>query len=141
LPTDAGRASISGSGLGDFPTDIDGNGYADQIFCDDRFAHTSDYADSLMPPRIFEIRDGASVDVSDSGRYGALFERDMNDNAWAAMLKNYDAQSNWDYPKKSAVASAAPGQCPKGQELVFANFPDPLIWFLSDAGYIKPRGR
>jgi hypothetical protein len=48
-----------GGGFGDFPTDIDGNGYADLIFSDDRFAYAfTDYADSLMPPRIFEIRGG-----------------------------------------------------------------------------------
>ena len=107
-----------------------------------------------MPPRIFEIRDGSSVDVSDSGRQRALLNRQMKDaeaacamhnnggcaafvadavrlgqvdNAWAAMLKNFEAKSNWDYPKTSAVASAAPGPCSKGQEPVFASFPDALI--------------
>jgi hypothetical protein len=78
---------------------------------------------------------GCAAFVADAARLGQF------DSAWAAMLKNYEAKSNWDYPKKCNVAGAAPGQCPKGQEQSFAKFPDALTWFLTDAGYIKPPAR
>jgi hypothetical protein len=153
-----------GSGIGDFPKDIDGNGFADLVLADDRFAYAfTFYAASRMPPRIFEIHDGAAVDVSASGHYDALFQHDldeargpclMHDNgacaayvadaarlgnyadAWRLMLANYDAKSTWDYPAKCNTTEVN-GQCPKGAETKFANFPDALQWFLADKGYIK----
>jgi hypothetical protein len=158
--------SWDGGGIAGFPTDIDGNGYADFVFSDNRFAYAfTDYADSRMPPMIYEIRGGAAVDVSDSGRYRALFEKDMQetqaacedhnnggcaayaadaarlgmfDMAWDAVLKNYDPKSDWDYPAKCNV-ERTDGVCPDNAETKFANFPEALMWFLEDTGYIKPK--
>ncbi len=155
-----------GGGLGSFPTDIDGDGYADMVFSDDRFAYAfTNYAESRMPPRVFEIRNGAAQDVSASGRYRPLYEEDMKEaqrdcamhnngacaafvadaahlglfgRAWEEMLTNYDAKSDWDYPTKCNVVTAD-GQCPKDEVQKFTNFPDALAWFLAETGYTKPR--
>jgi hypothetical protein len=158
--------SWDGGGLGGFPTDIDGDGYADFVFSDDRFAYAfTDYADSFMPPRIFEIRGAAAAEVTDSGRYRALFEKDMQDaessclnhnnggcaalaadaarlgafdRAWQIVFKNYDSKSDWQYPAKCDRPNPG-GNCPQGAETKFANFPEALAWFLADKGYVKPK--
>lgn len=155
-----------GGGLANFPADIDGDGRGELVFSDDRFAYAfTNYADSRMPPRVFQVRNGTAVEVSASGRYRTLYETDMMraqaecvmhnnggcaafvadavrlglfEGAWEEMLKNYDPKSDWEYPAKCNVA-LADGQCPKGQEAKFANFPDALAWFLEDKGYTKPR--
>src|SRR5262249_1689991 len=125
----------------------------------------TDYADSFMPPRLFEIRGAAAADMSDSGHYKALFEKDMEmakaaclahnnggcaayaadaarpgqfDPAWGLGLKNYDAKSDWQYPAKCSRAKIN-GLCPNDAEVPFMNFPDALSWFLTETGYVKPK--
>ena len=156
-----------GDGLSAFPADIDGDGYADFVFSDDRFAYAfTDYADSYMPPRIFQIHGTEAMEFSQSKSFHMLFEKDMHeaeggcikhnngacaayaadaarlgqfDRAWDMVLKNYDPKSDWIYPTKCNAAVGESGRCPKDQEVKFANFPDALMWFLADTGYIAAK--
>jgi uncharacterized protein YecT (DUF1311 family) len=155
--------SFEGDTLGDFPKDVDGDGTPDLVMSDDRFAYAfSYYADSYMPPRVFNILHGAVVDVSAQPRYAKLFRQDMkgaqdacmkhsnggcaafvadasrlglHDWAWRIMLANYDATASWSWPTQCLVAAAA-GACPKDQQQSFSNLPDALQAFLTQTGYV-----
>jgi hypothetical protein len=154
----------AGAMFNGFPKDIDGDGVRDFVVRDDRFAYAfTDYADSVLPPRILHIADGAVADVSADARYALVYRRALNraregcrarnngacaayvaaaarlgryEAAWAFMLAHYDKDRRWFYPAKCNVARVD-GDCPKGQETEFDAFPDALAWFLEDIGYVK----
>ena len=64
-----------GDALSAFPTDIDGDGVLDLVFYDQRFAYAfAPYADSLMPPRVFNLVGGRTSEVSGDPRFQKLFE-------------------------------------------------------------------
>jgi hypothetical protein len=69
--------TFDGEPFDKFPTDVDGDGVADIVHYDDRFAYQFGcYACSWMPPRIFNVRNGKVTDVSAEPRYRKLFEAD-----------------------------------------------------------------
>ena len=57
------------------------------------------------------------------------------DKAWAEMLGAYDRQSDWPLPADCRVA-LVDSQCPQGQAIEYANYPDALRAFLVRGGYI-----
>lgn len=60
-----------------FPKDIDGDGVADFVLSDDRFAYAFDnFADSWRPPRIFALHGGALAEESDSRHFDAFYRQD-----------------------------------------------------------------
>jgi hypothetical protein len=86
-----------GEPLGTFPTDVDGDGVADVLDQDDRFAYAFGcYACSWMPPRIFNVRKGQVIDVSAEPRYRKLFEADYP-RAKEACGRPTEADSNAGY--------------------------------------------
>jgi hypothetical protein len=66
--------------------------------------------------------------VADGVRLGRF------DEAWAFMLAHYNRKDDWDYPKR-CTARIVEFQC-KGMEIMPADFPQSLKWFLEDNGYI-----
>jgi len=80
-----------------FPMDVDGDGVADIVQPDSRFAYRFDcYACSWMPPRIFNVRRGQLIEVSAEPRYRKLFEADYAE-AKDACGKPTAADSNAGY--------------------------------------------
>ncbi len=154
--------SWDGEPLAKFPTDIDGDGVVDLIFNDERFAYVfAPYAMSFMPPRVFNVVAGRTVEVSSEPRYQKLFEDQLDDartnciahnngacagyvalasrlgrrdEAWQTMLQSYDQTGGWSLPTVCTAARIS-GSCPTGSEVTFKSFPAALAWFLIDAGY------
>ena len=119
-------ATVEGLALADFPKDLDGDGVADLVLPDDRFAYAfTFFAGSYMPPRVWNVANGQVVDVSAQPRYAAIFRKDMagaetyckqhangacaafvadaarlgqRDRAWPIMVANWDQTTNWDWP-------------------------------------------
>jgi hypothetical protein len=144
------------------PVDIDGDGAVDFVFVDQRFLYAFGcFACGHAPPQIMNVIDGRVKDVSTTPGFRALFEKDMAeakegcaggenavcagyvadgarlgrfDEAWAFMLAHYKRNDDWDYPKRCTARIVA-FQC-KGVEIVPADFPQSLKWFLEDNGYI-----
>jgi hypothetical protein len=158
--TDLG--SWDGEPLSAFPKDIDGDGTPDLVFNDQRFAYTfSPYAMSFMPPRVFNVIGGRSVEVSGEPRYRKLFEDQLDaakngclshnngacagyvaiasrlgqrDDAWQIMLQSYDQSTGWSLPSACRTIEVN-GVCPKDEGITFKSYPAALAWFLVDAGY------
>jgi uncharacterized protein/curved DNA-binding protein CbpA len=154
--------SWDGAPLATFPKDVDGDGVVDLVFNDERFAYAfAPYAMSVMPPRVFNVVGGRTVEVSNEVRYRKLYEdqRDAaktnclahnngacagyvaiasrlggRDEAWQTMLGAYDHTSGWLFPTACQTVKVQ-GACPKGEEITFRSFPAALGWFLVDAGY------
>jgi uncharacterized protein YecT (DUF1311 family) len=134
----------------------------DLVFNDERFAYVfAPYALSFMPPRVFNVVGGRTVEVSNEPRYQKLFEDQLDaartsclahdngacagyvavasrlgrrDEAWQTMLQSYDQTAGWSLPK-ACTTTKVNGSCPTGDEVTFKNFPGALAWFLIDAGY------
>ena len=63
-----------------FPRDIDGDGMADIRRADDSFLYAfTSYAGSWAPPRLWNLRDGALVDVSAEPRYAKFWRNNATD--------------------------------------------------------------
>lgn len=152
-----------GGVLDAFPSDLNGDGSADLVFGDDRFAYAfAAYAGSPKPPRIFNYHTGTMTEVSTQAGFKPYLEGllpDLKtgceahangacaafvaisarlgqfDEAWRLMLKNYDPQSGWALPTGCRTALVKQ-VCPDGQALVFRDYPGALTWFLRDAGYL-----
>jgi hypothetical protein len=133
---------------------------------DDRFAYAfTDYADSFMPSRIFEITDGRAVETSQARRYASAFEEDMADakasclkhdnpngacaayvgdaarlgrraQAWPVAMANYDKAWEWERGGRCTARKVA-GKCPEGHEEAYPDFPAQLEGFLVENGYMK----
>ncbi|HEY1752245.1 MAG TPA: lysozyme inhibitor LprI family protein [Caulobacteraceae bacterium] len=154
---------FQGETLASFPRDVDGDGVLDFVMADDRFAGAfSDPASGAEPPRVFDIQNGQTLDMSAQPRYAKLFRKDMKAQdaaclkhgngacaafvadaarlglygwAWRIMLANYDQATNWTWPTQCLVAGANP--CPAGQARTYANMPDALAAFLLQNGYVS----
>jgi hypothetical protein len=150
----------------DFPIDTDDDGTPDIVAVDDRFLGAFEsFGVVFLPPKIFNLRSGLVLDVSKKAKFNKLYRADMEkvrqgclahsnaacaafvadasrvglyDWAWQIMLSNYNVRSDWDLPSR-CLATTVNGECPEGKDQKFANFPDALAWFLSDAGYERVR--
>ncbi|WP_295635447.1 hypothetical protein [Novosphingobium sp.] len=156
-------------GPGDyFARDLDGDGVRDIERQDDAFRYAfASGAGSWSPPVIYNLRNGALVDVSNEPRYARVWER------YAAHVLKYCKPSNRFERNgacaayaaamgrlgrgaegiRIAVASAQPiagflptrcrvepgkdGGCPEGQEVEFSGFEPALRWFLDSTGYVS----
>lgn len=148
-----------------FPHDVDGDGVADLVYYDDRFAYAfCAYACSWMPPRIFNIRKGKAADVSSQPRYRALFEKDYaaarkscgdpedgNAAACAGMVADgarlgraaeawtfalAHVQTDDDWTFPGCKVKADPAKgCPKAQAYRGKDFQISLTKFLAETGY------
>ena len=148
------------------PEDVDGDGRIDFVFVDNAFLYAfASYAESFAPPQILNIVDGAPVDVSARPGFRPLFEEARVDarracirpegsgngacaayvaaaarvgrfeEAWAEMLQHHDRDSEWGLEQGCQVA-LSDRECPEGQTIRFASYPDALRHFLIERGYI-----
>lgn len=129
------------------PRDLDGDGIADFVISDLRFDDAfGPHSESVLIPRVVNVRGKDNVDVSDSGRYRQLYLSDMvrqkpgclhHSNAacaayvadaaragqlaaaWGVMKANYNANTKWDYPGRNK------------------SFPRGLASFLTDNGIVS----
>ncbi|MBC6980487.1 J domain-containing protein [Caulobacter sp. 17J80-11] len=151
-----------GAPLAVFPEEIDGDGVAEFVLPDARFLSVfGPPRQALFPPQILQVRAGQVVDVSDSGRFVAVFRADMEaarpicalgsnsacaafvadaarvgrlEWAWSVMLQSYDRKAGWPLPSGCA-AEAVP--CPAGQGRRFTGYPAALEDFLRRSGYVR----
>jgi hypothetical protein len=71
--------------------------------------------------------------VADAARLGRFEE------AWSIMLRNYNQSDTWELPSDCDVELKS-GECPKGHEHKYDNYPAALRAFLARYGYI-PSGK
>ena len=146
---------LNGDGLADFVVRDDSFLYA--------FAP---YAMSYSPPQVLNVTGGKVINVSARPAFRKLFEDDLaqagkecrnaSDGisrngacpayvasaaragklsaAWADMIAAYDASADWELPTGCAVE--ARDECPPGQEITFKSYPEALLFFLKENGYI-----
>jgi len=154
-----------GEPLMEFPKDIDGDHIPDIVLNDGAFNYTfASYADSYAPPLIFNVVNGAIVNVSAESRYAAFYRDRMteyqavcllHDNgacaafvgaasrigdysyAFQFLLDNYDKSGTWNLPKLCHVALVS-NQCPSGQDYDAPNYPMAVAAFLAQNGYPVP---
>jgi hypothetical protein len=133
------------------------------LFHDQRFAYAfTDYADSWMPPRLFEVTNGRVIETSQAKRYAPLYEKDVTeakaaclkhdnpngacaamvadgarlgryDEYWGWMLSNFDRKFEWTLGTACKVRTS--GQCPQDKQITL-DFPAALELALVDDGYI-----
>jgi hypothetical protein len=155
-----------GDPLAEFPKDMDGDGAPEIILKDDRFDYAfAPYTETYKPPRIFAVRKGRAIDLSNSERFDKICEADMEEAhsgcldhknaacaafvadasrlgrrawAWNIMKANYRRSKDWDFPTKCTVPLVK-DVCPAGRTEQFREFPDALDWFLADKGYVNRR--
>jgi hypothetical protein len=150
-----------------FPRDLDGDGVSDIERQDDVFRYAfASGAGSWSPPIIYNLRDGALVDVSAEPRFAGFwtlyaakllhyckpsnkFERNGACAAYAAAMGRLGRGTEG---IRTAVALAQPiagflpmrcrvvpnkdDGCPDGQEIEFSGFEPALRWFLDATGYV-----
>jgi hypothetical protein len=148
---------LSGDGVADFV-------FHDERFL---YAFAS-YASSIAPPRIYNATGGRIVEVSTRPEFRELFERSMTaaaqecvsgssgddrngacpayvaaaarlnraDEAWPRMLAAYDATTNWSLPTGCQIPALS--GCPEGLQISYPNYPEALLHFLKDRGYLPP---
>lgn len=149
-----------------FPRDIDGDGVADIRRADDSFLYAfTSYAGSWAPPRLWNLRDGALVDVSGEPRFAKFWQREARKvgkhcrqgqvgacAAYAAAMARlgraeegiaaaltHTPKADW-LPEPCTVA-LVDDACPEGKARVFAGFEPALRWLLSEQGYLGGGGR
>lgn len=149
-PTD-----VNGDGVADFQ-------FVDNTFL---YAFAS-YASSYAPAKILNVRGGKVIDVSRQSGFRKLHLASMKkaaeactsgssgderngacpayvasaalvgqlEQAWRDMTSSYDAATGWDFPAGCRVASE--NGCPSGQEIPAKSYPEALLLFLKERGYI-----
>lgn len=152
----------------ELPKDISGDGVADFVMRDGSFLYAfSSYASSYSPPKILNVVSGKVADVSRRPAFRKLFADAANEarevcryaessdqrngacptyvaaaarigklqEAWSNMLTSYDAKSGWDFPSGCRVKK---DNCPPGLEIKFKSYPESLLYFLKEKGYVAP---
>jgi hypothetical protein len=161
--------------VGEFDTDapdrivdVDGDGWADIVVIDDRFDYAfASFAGSFRPPRVYDIVDGRSRDVSAEPRFRPLFEKDFAEAAQACLHPEPKAEINgacaayvadaarlgrfddaWSamlahYDKAmqswpgGCSVAETRGACPKGRGVDYQDYPTALKSFLIRTGYLR----
>lgn len=150
LPVD-----LSGDGVADFVERDDAFLYA--------FAA---YAMSAAPPKVLNVTGGRVIDVSKRAAFRQLYLDEMAtsgeicrtgaegmdrngacpsyvasaarvgrlDEAWAEMVRSYAADLDWELPSGCVVRTSE--QCPEGSQIVYKSYPEALLAFLKEHGYV-----
>lgn len=124
------------------------------------------YAMSYAPPTVLNVTGGRVVDVSKRRSYRRLFLEEMAkagetcrtaedgmsrngacpsyvasaarvgrlDEAWADMVRSYSATEDWEYPTGCIVRTT--GECPEASRIVYKSYPEALLAFLKEHGYV-----
>ncbi len=124
------------------------------------------YAMSYAPPIVLNVTGGRVVDVSRRRGYRRLYLDEMAkagetcrtaedgmdrngacpsyvasaarvgrlDEAWADMIGSYSATEDWEYP--TGCTRRTTGECPEASRLVYKSYPEALLAFLKEHGYV-----
>lgn len=124
------------------------------------------YAASYAPPKILNVQAGKVIDVSRKAGFRKLYLKFMSEagkrcrtgsssderngacpayvasaarigkleQAWGDMVAAYDPATGWDLPAGCRVRSTQ--GCPPGQEIQFKSYPEALLQFLKQHGYV-----
>ena len=124
------------------------------------------YAMSYAPPSILNVIGGRVVDVSRRPGYRKLYMAEVEkageacrtapdgmdrngacpsyvasasrvgklDEAWADMVRSYSATEDWEYPTGCAVIAKV--ECPEASRIVYKSYPEALLAFLKEHGYV-----
>jgi hypothetical protein len=151
---------------GRFPRDIDKDGTVDFARQDDSFRYAfASGAGSWSPPRIWNLRGAAMVDVSAEPRFARVwqdyarvtlkacksdkYERNGACAAYAAALTRLGraeegivtasklADTDLMFLPESCTVAYIDDVCPEGQEITFTAFEPALRWFLDRNGYTR----
>lgn len=154
--------ALDGDGF-DWPKDSDGDGAPEIVTYDNRFLYAfCGYACSLPPPIVYQIENGAIVDVSNRRAFRKLFEKALPEltarcrehenaacasmvavasrlgrrkQAWKIMLESYDPKDHhWGFPSWCRI-DAGVDDCPKDKLERYADFPAALAAFLKHNDY------
>lgn len=148
-----------------WPKDIDGDGIRDFVVSDDRFLYAFEsYAASVAPPKVLNVIDGATRDVSAEPRFAKLFAKAAAsarkacigedypngacaawaaaaarlgtlDAVWPVILAEYRKDpATW--PDRCKVERNEDGECPEGQLVEYPDYPSGLRAYLAELGYI-----
>ncbi|MCL6729183.1 hypothetical protein [Sphingomonas hankyongi] len=149
-------SDVSGDGIADFVLRDDAFLYA--------FAA---YAMSFAPPKVLNVVNGRVIDVSRNPAFRTLFLESMReagqvcrsdedgmtrngacpayvasasrvgklDEAWRQMVLAYDASTDWELPQGCRVKVAS--ECPTGYNIFYKSYPEALLGFLKDLGYVE----
>lgn len=150
----------------DLPKDISGEGVADLVGVDQSFLYSfTAYAMSYAPPRVLNMVGGKVVDVSARPAFARLFREEVAragkacrtdedgavrngacasyvaaaartgslQKAWSDMLASYDPSQEWEYPTGCTVRAS---ECPESQTIRYAGYPEALLAFLKEGGYV-----
>ena len=145
-----------------FPRDIDGDGMADIRRADDSFLYAfTSYAGSWAPPRLWNLRQGALVDVSTEARFAKFWQREAKKvgkycrkgqvgacAAYAAAMARLGqaelgiAEAIRNAPKadwlpEPCTVDYVNDECPEGKVIVFDGFEPALRWMLREQGYLE----
>lgn len=125
------------------------------------------YAMSYAPPTILNVTGGRIVDVSRKPAYRRLYldematagavcrtaldgmdrngacpsyvasaaRVEMLEGAWADMVRSYSATEDWAYPTGCTFKTNS--ECPEASRIVYKSYPDALLAFLKEHGYIE----
>ena len=106
----------------EFPKDENKDGVPDFVLSDDRFAYAfACFACSWMPPRIFDVKNGAIVELSASRKFDKIYEADMA-TAKAECLKPEEGGSPNGYCAGFAADAARLGQFRAAWPVVLAHY-------------------
>ncbi len=126
----------------------------------------SAYAMSAAPPKILNVTGGRVVDVSKRAAFRKLYLDEMAtagetcrtgaegldrngacpsyvasaarvgrlDEAWAEMVGSYAADLDWELPTGCAVRTT--DACPEASRIVYKSYPEALLAFLKEHGYV-----
>ena len=144
-----------------FPRDIDGDGVADILRADDSFLYAfTSYAGSWAPPRLWNLREGALVDVSAEPRFAKFWQRQASTvgkhcrkgqvgacAAYAAAMARLGRAEEGiaeairhapraDWLPEPCTVDYVNDECPEGKALVFSGFEEGLRWLLGQQGYL-----
>jgi hypothetical protein len=124
------------------------------------------YAYSYAPPKILNVRNGRAINVSSSRAFRRFFEKTIReteglcdpsqdsftrngacpafvaaaarlgkiDQAWSRMVASYDASADWQLPTGCRIKTR--DSCPENLQIQFQSYPDALLSFLKDNGYV-----
>jgi hypothetical protein len=148
------------------PRDLDGDGVADLVIYDSRFAYVFDsYAGSVQPMRIYAVRARQVVEVSREPRFRKALLADMASaeagcrehgsgacaayvadaarvgrfvQAWAVMLTAIDPKTA-EFPHETCGGRISYGDCPPGQKGKLRDYPTALRLFLTETGYLPAK--
>jgi hypothetical protein len=148
-----------------WPKDVDGDGTRDFVVSDDRFLYAFEsYAASVAPPKVLNIIDGVTRDVSAEPRFAKIFAKAAAsarkacigeaypngacaawaaaaarlgtlDAVWPVILAEYRRETTI-WPDRCKVERSEDGECPDGQLIEYPDYPTGLRAFLVETGYI-----